>query len=218
MADNADRVRNAPQLAQNEAQATEQKMRRALGLNTKGAQQTVQQRPEQARARHRFVQDGGVPVVVLNHRTDESGVLKERMSELQTLLENERAAHAATRRSLSEAQAAHQALQTRMAHNELAAAEALQQERQARIAAQDAVAQAVAAIPPRRGPGRPRIHPLPAAMPDEDEASGMLDATGEAEEASRPKRGRPRSALPKEPKPVRWWTPSFRASKVKPTP
>lgn len=216
MPDTGKRAPTAPQSAQTDAQATEQKMRRALGLNTKGAPQTVQQRPEQARARHRFVQDGGVPVTVLNHRTDDSAALKERVAELQATLEAERAAHAGTRRQVSELQAANQALQTRLVHAELAHAEALQVERQARIAAQAAAA----LVPQPRRPGRPRLDGSVRAEPADgamDSAAPDGDATEpDGDEPSRPKRGRPRSALPKEPKPVRWWTPSFRAAKAKP--
>ena len=203
--DPENRGSNAPHPGQTDAQATEQKMRRALGLQSKGATPTVQQRPEQARARHRFVQDGGVPVTVVNHRTDDSGVLKERVAELQAQLEGERAAHGATRRKLDEAQAACQTLQTRLAHNDLAHAEALQTERHARIAAQDALA----AVPPLRRPGRPRVHPLPPA-PDP-----VLDDAGQPMESAPARRGRPPGSTQREPKPVRWWTPSFRATKAK---
>ena len=41
-----------------ESQLDEDRVRRALGLKTNGA--THQQRPEQARQRHRFVSDGAV--------------------------------------------------------------------------------------------------------------------------------------------------------------
>src|SRR5689334_3023073 len=56
----------------------EDRIRRALGLKTNG---THQQRPEQARQRHRFVSDGAVPVVVLNRGEGEGGGgLKERVT------------------------------------------------------------------------------------------------------------------------------------------
>ena len=194
----ADKGNRAP-MAPNDTHAAELKMRQALGLNTRGPSIKPQQRPEQARQRHRFVQDGGVPVTVLNPRNDaENAGLRERIGELQSSLEHERAAHAATRRSLQEQQAAAQALQTRLAHTELAHDEALSLERQARIAAQEALAAVPA--PPRRA--------VKAVNPSERPAKA---AAPEGAEVPKPKRGRPRTAAPKEPKPIRWWTPSFRA-------
>ena len=74
---------NPAPLALTEAQAAEQKMRRALGLhgNNKGGagnqQRTPQQRPDQARQRHRFVQDGGVPVVMVSHRAEDGNDRKD---------------------------------------------------------------------------------------------------------------------------------------------
>src|SRR5689334_24707059 len=79
----------------------EERIRRALGLKSNG---THQQRPEQARQRHRFVSDGAVPVVVLNRTERESSGLKERLEAAEAALETERAAHAATKRALQEAQ------------------------------------------------------------------------------------------------------------------
>ena len=192
----ADKGNRAP-LAPNDTQAAELKMRQALGLNTRGPLHKPQQRPEQARQRHRFVQDGGVPVTVLNPRQDvEAAGLRERIEELQSSLEHERAAHASARRALQEQQAATQALQTRLAHAELAHNEALSVERHARAAAQEALANA--SVQARRAPK--------AAEP-EDGPEQPATANG----AAKTKRGRPRTAPQKEPKPVRWWTPSFRA-------
>ncbi|HEY0205927.1 MAG TPA: hypothetical protein VGC15_17440 [Acetobacteraceae bacterium] len=117
-------------------------MRRALGLQGSG-RPVAQQRPDQARARHKFVQDGGVPVVVLNRSEDATAPFKARISELEASLEAEKAAHAATRRALHDAQLAGQALQTRLTHAELAHSDFLAAERQAREAAEVARLQAV---------------------------------------------------------------------------
>ena len=207
----ADQGSRAPATAP-DTTTDEQKMRRALGLHggpaqgQSGAQgrgqqpRTPQQRPEQARARHRFVQDGGVPVVVVNHRTDEIGTLKERIGELERLLETERAQHANTRRTLQEAQANAQALETRLVHADLAHQDALTQERRAAAAAREALAELQAQVPTapaRRARPEPEAAPTPVAV---------------QEDAPPPKkRGRPRTRPLPEPKPVRWWTPSFRA-------
>ena len=210
MADTGNRAPLAPQHAQTDAQSDELKMRRSLGLMGKGQPQTPQQRPDQARARHRFVQDGGVPVVVLNHRTDETQALKERITEVERQLETERAMHASTRRTLNESQAAVQALETRLVHAGLAHKDALEQERRALTAAQQALSEALA--------GSPRRRVAPAVAPEVAEsavetaivpARFMDEPAGEA--APKAKRGRPRTRPIPEPKPVRWWTPSFRA-------
>ena len=228
MADKGNRIPLVP----NDANSVEQKMRRALGLNAKASGHTPQQRPEQARQRHRFVQDGGVPVTVLNPRHDaEAAGLRERVAELQASLEAERSAHAGTRRALQEQQASAQALQTRLAHAELAHKEALAQERQARVAAQEALAQAAAqaaaqAVTAQGTAGKRAAAVGKPATPAEAADASAADAhvadapaagvrgasvTDPAGATIKPKRGRPRTAPPPEPKPVRWWTPSFRA-------
>lgn len=203
----------------NESQSDESKMRRALGLTGGGGggnrPQVTQQRPDQARGRHKFVQDGGVPVTVVNHRIDENGPLKDRIAELEASLENERNNHANTRRSLSEQQAAAQALQTRLAHADLAHNEALMAERNARLAAQSALSQHLLdATPARRAP-RPAATPQPAEepAPEPEPAAAAAHQTVAADPLPAPvkaKRGRPRTTPAKEPKPVRWWTPSYR--------
>lgn len=180
--------------APNDSNQVELNMRRALGLTGTGNGRTggpvVQQRPEQARQRHRFAQDGSVAVTVLNHRPDELAAKDTRIRELEASLKNERDQHGNTRRTVSEQQAAMQALQTRLAHMELAHRDALETERKSLAVAQEALVAARAA-PQRR-------------------AIRLPEATEPAEPA-KAKRGRPRIHPPREPKPVRWWTPSFKA-------
>ena len=124
-----------------DTQAAELQMRRALGLSGPG-RSVPQQRPEQARARHRFVQDGGVPVVVVNRGEDAMAPFKARIGELEAALDQERAAHAATRKALHDAQLAGQALQTRLAHAELSSRDVIEAERQARQSVEAARQQA----------------------------------------------------------------------------
>lgn len=137
----------------------ELQMRRALGLQGTGRSAPVQQRPDQARARHRFVQDGGVPVTVVNRAdADATAPFKARIGELEAALDTERSAHAATKRALAEAQAAAHAAQTRLTHAELSQRDVLEAERHARDAAEAAqqqvaslrAAQAAAAKPVRK--------------------------------------------------------------------
>ncbi len=194
------RTDNPPPTLSLDNQADETRMRRALGLHGGASTTPHQQRPEQARQRHKFASDGSVPVVVLNRSSDmEAGGAKERITALEAALEAERNAHAATRRTLQDAQAAHQALQTRLAHAELAHREALAAERQARKQAEEAH---VAATPPRAELKRAEAK---RAEPERAESAP------ERERIVR--KPRANAAPPKEPKPVRWWTPSYRASK-----
>lgn len=202
-------------------------MRRALGLtggggNGRTAGPVIQQRPDQARQRHRFAQDGSVAVTVLNHRPDELTAKEARITELQASLENERTQHAATRRTLGEQQSAVQTLQTRLAHMELAHRDALETERRALAVAQTALLAARDAAPRRTRAAAPTHTASEAeseAAPDAELSVSALptpttvtaDAvTGEAVPA-KAKRGRPRIHPPREPKPVRWWTPGYKA-------
>ena len=166
-----------------DSQATELQMRRALGLQGPG-RPVAQQRPEQARARHRFVQDGGVPVVVLNRGDDATAPFKARIAELEGLLEAERAAHAATRKFLQDAQAAAQALQTRLIHSDLAHNDTVAAERQAREAAEAARQQAAA-----------RLAAVTAAQ--------QAKALRRKAEASLP--------AERDAQPVKWWLPNYKA-------
>ncbi|GAC1484625.1 MAG: hypothetical protein NVS2B11_10320 [Acetobacteraceae bacterium] len=190
------RSNNPTQPLSLEPQADEASIRRALGLG--GATTTHQQRPEQARQRHRFVADGAVPVVMLNRTDSEASSLKEKLGALDVQLETERAAHASTRRALQEAQAACQALQTRLAHTQIAHGEALASEREARRLADEALAEARANLAAAAASAAPlaAMQAKPAKPKREYRASA---ATRELKPATR------------EPKPVRWWTTSYRA-------
>lgn len=185
----------------------EDRVRRALGLKTGGAPH--QQRPEQARQRHRFVADGAVPVVMLNRADGETTGLKERIASLETTLDTERNAHAATRRALSDAHAAHQTLQTRLSHTELSHGEALKAERAARRTAEEALA----ALRAER-PERPRRVPKSVIVEHAEALGASASEPGSAQPmAAKPGRKPRLTAAPREAKPVRWWTPSFRNKK-----
>jgi len=184
-------------LPPNDSQSPESRMRRALGLqgSTRAA---PQQRADQARPRHRFVQDGGVPVVVLNSRgdTDPTAPFKARSAELEAALDVERNAHGATRRALHDAQAHVQALQTRLAHAEFAHGEALEAERQARRDA-EASLQAQLAVQAEQ--------PADTLM-----VSPALAVSGTSRKAVRKTPRIPRVSKVKEQQPVKWWLPAFR--------
>lgn len=163
-----------------DSETAENQMRRALGLQGP-TRQAPQQRADQARARHRFVQDGGVPVTVLNRSDiDPSGALKARIAELEAALEGERAGHAATKRTLHDAQAAMQALQTRLTHAELAHREALSAEQQAREAAAAEVRRLTPATP------APTLRPVRRTAIASKRVPGVDEA-----------------------QPVKWWLPGY---------
>lgn len=229
----------------------EDRVRRALGLKSSGSSPTHQQRPEQARARHRFVPDGAVPVVMLNRTDSETSGLKERLSAAEHALENERGAHANTRRALQEANQANQSMQTRFGHNELSNGEVLRSEREGRRVAEAALIELRAVLQTETARVKALEAALAAAKVSEHKVAeqhhveqrqaeqkfadrkiveqkpvlGASDETGFAVtepkiqtikvrrevKASEPIPRKPRSAFPKEPKPVRWWTPSYRA-------
>lgn len=184
-------------LSPNDSQSTESRMRRALGLQGP-SRAAPQQRADQARPRHRFVQDGGVPVVVLNSRGDNDPVaaFKARVTEIEAALDTERNAHGATKRMLQETQASVQALQTRLAHAEFAHGEALAAERRARRDAEDSLQAQL-------------------ALETEQAAESIGDAPVAAIVSAPKKAVRKAARVPRtpkvaEPQPVKWWLPNFR--------
>ncbi len=144
--------------------------------------------------RHRFVQDGEVPVTVVRGRGEHAPELSRavaaspvnRIDALQESLVAEQAARAAAERALEEAQASLRTLQTRLSHLELARDEAVAQAQQAQaqaealqahVAAMDAVER-----PARPEPGAPKPPP-----------------------ARRVTRLKPVPEPEAEPEPVKWW-------------
>ena len=184
-------------LSPSDSQSTESRMRRALGLQGP-SRPAPQQRADQARPRHRFVQDGGVPVVVLNSRGDNDPVaaFKARVSEIEAVLDAERNAHGATKRILQEAQANVQALQTRLAHAEFAHGEALAAERQARKEAEDSLQARLA------------LEAQHSAEPVGDAVTAAIASA--PKKAARKVPRVPRASKIAEPQPVKWWLPNFR--------
>lgn len=186
---------NSP-LSPNDSQSVESRMRRALGLQG-NSRSAPQQRVDQARPRHRFVQDGGVPVVVLGGRGDNDSVasFKARIAELDSILEAERNAHCVTKRALHDAQTSVQALHTRLAHAEFAHGEALIAERRLRKEAEDALQSRF--MPEVEQPRLPCVtEPKPAA--------------GHGQRPERKTRPMRRPTEIPEPQPVKWWLPGYR--------
>lgn len=223
-------------------------MRRALGLT---GERLVRSSPSQAerpqagpsgqsagrsstgKPRHRFVQDGAVPVTIVNrHRPDEAEGQSASRAAIEAMLQDERAARAKAERSLQEALATVHDLQTKLGHAELAhrealgaaqmertAAGALQAEHQdrelrwtqdltaeraARAAAEAALAEAAGA----RGP-TVRTRRFPSVV----EPAAKVPATVPAPAARvTAKRACKAASEPRqrEPQPVKWWLKSAR--------
>lgn len=191
------------------AQADEANMRRALGMLGGAARQ---QPPSQARdrrpatplsstpRRHRFVQDGDVPVTVMRTRPDNAaetspaanGSPVNRLEAMQTALAAEHTARERAERGLEDAQGVIRDLRTKLAHMELAREEALKQRdlveaahvAEAAHMAETAAEAALADIP--AAPVEPRM-PRPS--------------TRAPKRLAVPRPPRPE----KEPQPVKWW-------------
>jgi hypothetical protein len=226
-------------------------MRRALGLTGDRAVRSSPLQTERSQAgspgrsagrssadkpRHRFVQDGAVPVTILNrHRPDEADGLSASHAAIEATLQDERTARAKAERSLQEALATVHDLRTKLGHAELAHREALataqaaraeadalraeHQEqdlrwsqdlaagRAARATAEAALVEAASA----RGPARRTRPSASAAQPllDLPDVSPLPEAAAPAKAVA--KRAR-KAAQPRqrELQPVKWWLNSAR--------
>jgi len=134
--------------------SVEERMRRALGLTSGRDGRSAAAQPESPHAapprhsagrsasdkpRHRFVQDGAVPVTLVNrHRPDEANAPPASRGAVVTALQDERAARGRAERSLQETLATVHDLQTKLGHAELAHREAAEAAKTASEAAQAA--------------------------------------------------------------------------------
>ena len=173
-------------------------MRLALGV-PEGMSAHHQQRPDQARGRHRFARDGEVPVVVLHGRREGDSTTSPRnqVAELRASLQTERTARLAAERAHTEAQMHLQSVKTQLAHAELARREAVEAVAALRLEMQH-LTLAAATIP--------AVAPV-AVRADEPET-----AVPTVSKPVRAKRAAP--ARVKEQKPVKWWLPTFRGKPV----
>ena len=187
--------------------------------------------------RHRFVQDGAVPVTILNrHRSDEAEGSPASRTAIEAALQDERAARNRAERSLQEALATVRDLQTKLGHAELAHREAsataqaaraeadalraehgeqalrwtedLAAERAARAAAEAALAGTTHAREPAK---RTRIS-ASAAQPALDLQDASPAPMAKAPAKAVVKRTRKGVSEPgrHEPEPVKWWLRSVR--------
>jgi len=227
-------------------------MRRALGLTGGRAVRSSPAQTERPQAgppvrsasrssadkpRHRFVQDGAVPVTVISrHRSDEADGPSASRAAIEAALRDERAARERAERSLQEALAMVRDLQTKLGHADLARREAsekaeaaraaadslrtehqerelrwhedLAAERAARLLAEAALAEATCA----REPAKWTRASAPAAQPalDLQDASPAPVAKAPAKPAAKRTRKVGSEARQREPRPVKWWLNSAR--------
>jgi hypothetical protein len=194
--------------APNAAPDEEDRMRQALGLRGDQSNERPTPRREPLRGPHRFVKDGEVPVVVLSpsreHGPDGPAPVN-RVAAAEAALRSERVAREWAERTLRETQTTLQHVQTKLAHADLAHGEALAAERRGREQAEAGLAEAIAA----RETLELRLVEMAAAQPP-----GAEDRT-ELVKPSQPALVKPRrkagNQSEREPQPVKWWLPSYKA-------
>lgn len=156
--------------------------------------------------------------------SDMASHLTGKMAELEAQLASEREQHDNTRRLLREVELSARTLDIRSQQLVLAQQEELEAARQTTVAAQRALDEAVFETRQRDGLKRAPVTRR-QAVPTPDTATDAVLGTAKptleshapvlarsaVEPAPAKKRGRPRLHPLPEPKPVRWWTPSFRA-------
>jgi len=205
----------------------EERMRRALGLGGPSAQQTLTSKAAPARQ----ADDGAATPGSARRKPDGvSGssaltsvpsVLQQRVAELERQLATERQKHGEVHQLLQRTELATRTLETRCQHSALAQQEELDRARQATLAAQRALDDAVferqqRTTARRSAKARSQEEASPAATSPAPvvlaaaELDGMSSPRPTPEPPTPKKRGRPRTRPLPEPKPVRWWTPSFR--------
>jgi hypothetical protein len=163
-----------------EPNAFEGRMRAALHLP-----RTTSSPASGHHGRHRYVQDGEVPVVVINARSRNPEDNRAAVAELERALGVEREARRVAEDALHQAEDTIRQLQTRLAHAE--------------------IAQREAASPPPPAPAPPAPAPPAPAPP----APALVQAARDEAvppEASRSKRSKP---APAEDEPVEWWKPGW---------
>ena len=109
-------------------------MRETLGLAGRGRSATRMQQNAMPKQRHRFVQDGEVPVIHLSGQRDGDATasLRGRIAALEAEFNAEHAARLRAEQSAQAALGQMHALETMLGHVELSAREAVAAERQAR--------------------------------------------------------------------------------------
>jgi len=188
----------------------EARMRRALGLQGTSFRHSTPQRSDRPQSRHRFVQDGEVPVVVVNSpRAPDAG--PDAQAATHAALEGERAARTKADQALTEAQATIRSLQAKLAHAQWAHAEALAAERRSREHAETALQNARATG--RRTAGHSGVEAA-GQVTEPARPMALKTARDQPARTAKAEPAKP-AAMAREPQPVKWWLPSYKAAQAK---
>lgn len=222
---------NALQTIETSLDVDELHMRETLGLNGRGRSQTRPQLSQTrqplsgaTKQRHRFVQDGEVQVTHITglRDNDASNVSRARIATLESTLVTEQAARSRAETAVQAGLAQIHAIETKLAHVEMAAKDTIQTERKARIDAESALAAAVAG----REEALLRVAELTESIRQLNESVKQLQTeTTKVKEPAKPVvrvpkvRAAPRAKTPrvKEPQPVKWWISKSTPKSVKAT-
>ena len=178
-------------LTLNDTHAEENRMRAALGLTPQHAPPS---QPADWHPRPGRESEPSVTIVTTRRTFETSDSSRARIAVLQDELKAERGERVAAQQALADARQTIQQLQTKLAHTEMAAAEALEAEQKARLAAEARLLDLASATAPQ---------PKPQTL------------------AELKRRGRPpgkRVEKESEQQPVQWWLPSYATSKAKRSP
>src|SRR5271166_444077 len=183
-------------------------MRHALGLADSSSATQFSSGPSQTHRPCRFVKDGEIPVVLLNAGRDRSArtsTMANQLAAAEGALRTERAARASAERALADALATIQRLRTQLAHAEMSHAETLYAERKRREALDQALLEAADT---REGLEKQLAHEAATRRRDVKALPTRAEPCPVPEQHER--RGtRPNAA--REPEPVKWWLPSYKA-------
>jgi len=214
--------------ALDDAASTERKMRRALGLDGPGRQGTLTIQAgspkrvtgelatsRRSRQEPDATSDGA-------HRANNGSPLQARVETLQQQFAAERQRHGEARQLLGQAELKLRSFEERLREGVLAQAEELEAARRATANAQRALDE-VLFDTARQREVQPSTRASKLAAPPEalmghapntlvtTELAMVATASPPSKDPALKKRGRPRTRPIPEPKPVRWWIPSYKA-------
>jgi len=180
-----------------------------LGLDNASAAAHNSNWMDRNHRQRRFVKDGEIPVVLLNTGRDRGSQPSPNtrpLAETEAALRAEQAARATAERALADALATIQRLRTQLAHTEIAHAETLQAERKKCEALNQALLEAADT--------RERLQEQLAhhAATSASQPEALRATTAQPIPAAQQNKSRKRHAgAGREPEPVKWWLPSYKA-------
>ena len=192
-------------LTLNGSKAEEDRMRAALGLT-----------PQHVHS----ARDSDGPVTVSTRRIfDTADSSRARLATLTDELKAERSERVAAQQALADARQTIQQLQTKLAHTEMAAAEAFEAEQKARLAAEARLLAVTSEGDTLAEPRRHRRPPKVKQAAEPKRRGRPLKPRQATEKPAEPKRrGRPpgKQRAEKQPKqkPVQWWLPSYKGGRT----